>query len=96
MKNWPIFITLIITIKTTSCIQIIKPNPEGIIDEVRSFCSRKSLQDAKKSCNNWVSNQKHSLGNRLLTSTCETYIPSEKYCQYPIAGQIRYDIKIAK
>lgn len=64
--------------------------------EIKSFCAKKSADDAKKQCLEWLAVQKKSLGNRLLTSYCSPgQMVSDKAagCLYQAKGEVKYILK---
>jgi hypothetical protein len=64
--------------------------------EVRVFCSKKSEQDAKQECDQWLKQQKETLGDRVLTSFCGTAEIStvqSSSCLYKSMGEIKYILK---
>ena len=60
----------------------------------KEFCSKKSQEDAKKECEEWIAAQKTTLKDRILISWCSTRQAGDaKGCLYNVEGEISYVLR---
>lgn len=64
--------------------------------DTKMFCSKVSEQAAAKECENWLAEQKKTLGDRLLTAYCsssEISAEQASSCLYRSVGDIKYVLR---
>ncbi len=63
--------------------------------ETKVFCSKTSEKAAVADCEKWIATQSKSLGNRLLTSYCNSgeITTDNTACLYRALGELKYVLK---